>query len=71
MIWLITSGHNAEDAKEPAQHHPAWQAAPEPAIDAFSHAQLRLWDSIARADDPDEWAYVVLAAATAWATQRQ
>ncbi|MFI5474558.1 hypothetical protein ACIA6D_30510 [Streptomyces cacaoi] len=71
MIWLIASGHNAQEAESLAALHPAWDKTPAPHIDAFARAQQRLWKSIADADQPDEWTHQLHAATQAWAEQRR
>lgn len=53
VIWLIASGHSAAEAESLAVLHPAWDTTPVSHIDAFAGAQQRLWESIARADQPD------------------
>ncbi|MFF3208627.1 aminoglycoside phosphotransferase [Streptomyces sp. NPDC002962] len=70
VIWLIASGHNAQEAESLAALHPAWDKTPAPHIDAFARAQQRLWKSIADADQPDEWTHQLHAATHAWAEHR-
>ncbi|MGW1033549.1 aminoglycoside phosphotransferase [Streptomyces antibioticus] len=70
VVWLIVSGHSAGEAESLAALHPAWNSAPAHHIDAFAHAQERLWESIARSDRPHEWTHQVHAAAVVWAGHR-
>ncbi|MEV0633915.1 aminoglycoside phosphotransferase [Streptomyces sp. NPDC050619] len=70
VIWLIASGHSAADAESLAALHPAWDITPVRHIDAFACAQQRLWESIARADRPDEWTHKLHAATQAWVEHR-
>jgi hypothetical protein len=70
IIWLIASGHTAEQAEALAREHPAWNHAPIHGINAFARAQQRLWESITRADKPDEWTHTMHDAAAAWAAHR-
>ncbi|WP_329446582.1 aminoglycoside phosphotransferase [Streptomyces canus] len=71
VIWLIASGHSVNSAESLAGQHPAWDNTPVRSIDAFAQAQRRLWQTIASADQPDEWTHKLHAAARAWAEQRQ
>jgi hypothetical protein len=70
VIWLIASGHSAAEAESLAVLHPAWDTTPVSHIDAFAGAQQRLWESIARADQPDECTHKLHAAAQTWAEHR-
>jgi hypothetical protein len=70
-IWLIASGHSAEDANSLAGQHPAWDITPVKYIDAFAQAQERLWESIARVDRPDEWTHKLHVAAQTWVQYRR
>jgi hypothetical protein len=42
VIWLIAGGHTAAQAEHQAETLPAWQTAPERAVDAFAAASTRL-----------------------------
>ncbi|GGJ60641.1 aminoglycoside phosphotransferase [Streptomyces brasiliensis] len=70
VIWLIASGHSAAEAESVAALHPSWDLTPAHHIDAFARAQQRLWESIARADQPDEWTNQVHAATRTWVERR-
>ncbi|MGW0628501.1 aminoglycoside phosphotransferase [Streptomyces sp. NPDC002758] len=70
VIWLIAAGHSPGEAESLAALHPTWATTPAHHIDAFTRAQERLWDSIARVDQPDAWTHTLHAAARTWANHR-
>ncbi|MGW2485165.1 aminoglycoside phosphotransferase [Streptomyces sp. NPDC001571] len=55
ILRLMEAGHTAPAANAWTRSHvPSWTAAPHDAVDAFSEANARTWDDIARSD-PQEW----------------
>lgn len=55
ILRLMESGHTAEAADAWARgQFPSWAAAPHASISAFSEANARTWDEIAR-HDPQDW----------------
>ncbi|MEW2570209.1 phosphotransferase [Streptomyces sp. NPDC047070] len=71
VIWLIASGHTPHQAETQVRAHPAWNTALVPSIDAFTRAQARMWESIARTDTPGQWTHHMHQAALTWAKHRQ
>jgi hypothetical protein len=55
ILRLMEAGHTAEAADSWARRRfPSWTAAPQASVAAFSEANARTWDEIAR-NDPQEW----------------
>lgn len=55
ILRLMEAGHTAPEADSWAREHVAsWATAPRSAVTAFSEANARIWDEIAR-HDPQEW----------------
>ncbi|MFF5582736.1 phosphotransferase family protein [Streptomyces hygroscopicus] len=54
VLRLLDAGHTAPGADAVARQVPSWEAAPRGAVAAFSEANARLWDEIARSD-PQPW----------------
>jgi hypothetical protein len=69
VVWLISSGHQAESAETQAAYIPSWHTAPPEALYEFALAQARMWAGIAD-DHPEPWTHSVAAAASRWATHR-
>ncbi|MEU0184173.1 aminoglycoside phosphotransferase [Streptomyces sp. NPDC006207] len=69
VIWLIASGHTADEAERMTLRHTMLADAPVPCLDTFALAQHRLWDEIA-GDAPDEWTATMQTAAAAWHRHR-
>lgn len=69
VIWLVATGHTADQAERMAARHTALADAPTRSLDAFARAQSGMWDEIA-GDRPDEWTATMQAAAAAWHQHR-
>ncbi|UWM52047.1 aminoglycoside phosphotransferase [Streptomyces carpaticus] len=54
ILRLMEAGHSASAADTWARRFPSWSTAPRAAVAAFSRANARLWDEIARSD-PQPW----------------
>ncbi|WP_328766915.1 aminoglycoside phosphotransferase [Streptomyces sp. NBC_00286] len=67
ILRLMNAGHSAPAADARARQIPSWQAAPRPAVRAFSEANARLWDEIARSD-PQPWKKSMARHAHDWLT---
>ncbi|MFE9330454.1 aminoglycoside phosphotransferase [Streptomyces sp. NPDC006925] len=69
-LWLISAGHNPDEAEGWAAKTAGWASAPARGLDVFVRAQQRLWEGIA-ADAPDlAWKQQLADAATRWAAYR-
>jgi hypothetical protein len=54
ILRLMEAGHTAKAADSWAREHvPSWAAAPHASVAAFSEANARVWDEIARHDSED------------------
>ncbi|KAB7834084.1 phosphotransferase [Streptomyces mobaraensis] len=70
VIWLMAAGgHTPHSAEAWAARIPAWNTAPQHALDAFAGANAALWEEIAGAD-PDPWTQRLLTAARGWSAHR-
>lgn len=69
IIWLVGAGHTPAEAERLVARLPTWASAPPRAVDAFAHANARLWTEVAGAD-PDDWTGQLLAAALRWHAHR-
>ncbi|MFB7293290.1 aminoglycoside phosphotransferase [Actinacidiphila glaucinigra] len=69
VIWLIASGHTADQAERMTRWHTALADAPTVSLDTFVLAQHRLWDEIA-GDTPDTWTATMQTAAATWHQHR-
>jgi hypothetical protein len=68
-VQLIQAGHSPKDAELWCQELPAYAAATDEAISAFTHAARAMWQDIAEAD-PRPWKIQVATAAALWAEHR-
>ena len=68
-LWLIAEGHSPSEAESWAAKTAAWEAASDPALDAFTTINTALWAQIA-ADDPRPWKERLYQSATTWAEYR-
>ncbi|QDN54186.1 aminoglycoside phosphotransferase [Streptomyces sp. S1D4-20] len=69
-IWLIATGkQDPAQAEQWAARMPAWHTAPRDALEAFAHANARLWAEIAD-DNPGSWSASPRDAATRYAAFR-
>lgn len=68
ILRLMEAGHHAPTADAwTRQHIPSWRKAPRDAVLAFSEANARLWDDIAR-HDPQPWKKDMSGCAHDWLT---
>jgi hypothetical protein len=65
VSWLITAGHNPQQAEEWAARVPAWHTATIDGLTAFAEANARMWAEIG-AGSADPWTRGIAAAAAAW-----
>lgn len=66
-LRLMDAGHSAHSADKCAHQIPSWQTAPHDDVAAFSVANARLWDEIARSD-PQPWKKSMARHAHDWLT---
>ncbi|WP_181785498.1 aminoglycoside phosphotransferase [Streptomyces phytophilus] len=70
ILRLMEAGHTAAAADAFACRFPSWTTAPRTAVAAFSTANARMWDEIAR-HDPQEWKKTMARLAHDWQTYWQ
>jgi hypothetical protein len=68
-LQLITAGHHPSAAEQWCQHSPAYRAAADTAVTAFTEATQAMWHDIAT-QDPQPWKHDVATAAARWAAHR-
>ncbi|MER5872381.1 phosphotransferase [Streptomyces sp. NPDC002044] len=69
VVWLVYSGHPAQEAERWAAKVRSWSAAPDGALDVFSSVLARYWQDIG-ANHPNTMTYRLRDAAAAWAAHR-
>uniref|UniRef100_UPI0013EA0AC6 phosphotransferase n=2 Tax=Frankiaceae TaxID=74712 RepID=UPI0013EA0AC6 len=69
LVRLIDAGHTPEDATAWATQFPAWQHASNEAVDAFTVANLRMWQEVVHADS-QPWKKRLVETARKWSEYR-